>query len=50
MKKRTIRFAMAAAGAIAFAVMGGMSVAAGATRTLAKAVPEHFGGPVYTSI
>ena len=41
---------MAAVGASAFVTMGGMSVASGATWTQAKAVPEHFGGPVHTCI
>jgi hypothetical protein len=50
-KKNTFRVAAAIAGATAVVAMGALSVAAGATQAQANTVvPEHFGGPVYTSI
>jgi hypothetical protein len=50
-KKHTFRVAAALAGATAVVVMGALSIAAGATQAQANTVvPEHFGGPVYTSI
>jgi hypothetical protein len=50
-KKHTFRVAAAVAGAGAVVAMGVLSVAAGATQAHANTViPEHFGGPVYTSI
>ena len=50
-KKHTFRVAAALAGASAVVAMGALSVAADATRAQANTViPEHFGGPVYTSI
>ncbi len=51
MKKYTFRIAAALAGASAAVVMGALSVAAGATQAQANPViPQHFGGPVNTSI
>jgi hypothetical protein len=50
-KKNTFRVAAAVAGAGAVVAMGVLSVATGATQAQANTViPEHFGGPVYTSI
>jgi hypothetical protein len=50
-KKHTFRVAAAVAGASAVVAMGMLSVAAGATQAQANTViPEHFGGPVNTSI
>jgi hypothetical protein len=50
-KKHTFGVAAALAGASAVVAMGALSVAAGATQAHANTVvPEHFGGPVYTSI
>jgi hypothetical protein len=50
-KKRTFRIAAALVGANAFVAMGALSVAEGATQAHANTViPEHFGGPVNTSI
>jgi hypothetical protein len=50
-KTHTFRIAAALAGGIAVAAMGTLCVAAGATPAQANTVvPEHFGGPVYTSI
>jgi hypothetical protein len=50
-KKYMFRIAAALAGASAVVAMGTLSVAAGATQAQANTVvPEHFGGPVYTSI
>jgi hypothetical protein len=50
-KKHTFRVAAALAGASAAVAMGALSVAAGATHVQATSViPEHYGGPVYTSI
>jgi hypothetical protein len=45
--RKTFRIAAAIAGAGAAATMGALSVAGAATPTVA---PQHFGGPVYTSI
>ena len=51
MKKHTFRVAAALAGASAAVAMGALSVAAGVTQVQANGViPEHYGGPVYTSI
>ena len=51
MKKYMFRIAAALTGASAVVAMGTLSVAAGATQAQANTVvPEHFGGPVYTSI
>ena len=51
MTKHTFRVAAALAGASAVVAMGALSVAAGATQAQANTViPEHFGGPVNTSI
>jgi 2-methylaconitate cis-trans-isomerase PrpF len=50
-KKHTFRVAAALAGASAVVVMGALSVAAAPTQAHANTViPEHFGGPVNTSI
>jgi len=50
-KKHTVRIAAAVVGASAALAMGALSVAAGATQAYANTdVPEHFGGPVNTSI
>ncbi len=50
-KKHTFRVAAALVGSGAVVVMGALFVAAGATRVQANTViPEHFGGPVDTSI
>jgi hypothetical protein len=50
-KTHTFRIAAALAGGSAVVAMGALSVAAGATQAQANTVvPEHFGGPVYTSI
>jgi hypothetical protein len=47
----TFRIAAALAGVSAVVAMGVLSVAVGARQAQANtAVPEHFGGPVYTSI
>ena len=51
MKRHTFRVAAALVGSGAVVVMGALFVAAGATRVQANTViPEHFGGPVDTSI
>lgn len=51
MKTHTFRIAAAVAGGIAVVAMGALCVAAGASQAQASTVvPEHFGGPVYTSI
>ena len=51
MKKHTFRVAAALVGAGAVVVMGALFVAVSATEARANTViPEHFGGPVYTSI
>jgi hypothetical protein len=51
MKKHTFRVAAALVGASAVVAMGALSVADSATSTQAHSVaPDHFGGPVYTSI
>jgi hypothetical protein len=50
-KEHTFRVAAAVAGASAVVAMGVLSVAVRATQAQANTViPEHFGGPVYTSI
>jgi hypothetical protein len=50
-KKYTFRVAAAVPGASAVVAMGALSVAAGTKQAQANTVvPEHFGGPVYTSI
>jgi hypothetical protein len=51
-KKHTFRIAAALVGASAVVTMGALSAAAGATqvRATSTVIPEHFGGPVYTSI
>ena len=49
MKKDTFRTAAAVAGASAVVAMGALAVLSGASQANAV-VPEHFGGPVYTSI
>jgi len=50
-KKYMFRVAAALTGASALVAMGALSVDAGATRAQANTVvPEHFGGPVNTSI
>ena len=50
-KQSTFRVGAAVAGVCAVVAMGAMSVAAGATQAKANTViPEHFGGPVYTSV
>ena len=51
MKKYTFRVAAALTGSSAVVAMGALCVAAGASQAHANTVvPEHFGGPVYTSI
>lgn len=52
MQKHTFRVAAALVGASAVVTMGALSAAAGATqaRATTTVIPEHFGGPVYTSI
>jgi hypothetical protein len=50
-KKHTFRIAAALVGASAVVAMGALSVAVGATQAHANTViPQHFGGPVNTSI
>jgi hypothetical protein len=50
-KRHTFRIAAALAGVGATVAMGALSVAAAATPAQANTVaPQHFGGPVYTSI
>jgi hypothetical protein len=49
-KKYTFRIGAALAGASAVVAMGALAIAADATQAQANTVPEHFGGPVYTSI
>jgi hypothetical protein len=51
-KKHTFRVAAALVGASAVITMGVLSAAAGATQVGATStvVPEHFGGPVNTSV
>jgi hypothetical protein len=50
-KKYRFRVAAAVAGVSAVVAMGALSVAAGTAQARANTVvPQHFGGPVYTSI
>jgi Spy/CpxP family protein refolding chaperone len=49
--KHAFRIAAALVGASAAVAMGALSVAAAATQAQpGPVVPQHFGGPVYTSI
>ena len=49
MTKDTLRIAAAVAGASAVVAMGALAVLSGASQANAV-VPEHVGGPVYSSI
>jgi hypothetical protein len=49
MNKHMLRAAAAVAGVSAVIAMGALAVSSGASQANAV-VPEHFGGPVYTSI
>ena len=50
-KKRTFRGVASVVGASAAIAMAALSVAAGASQAQVDTViPQHFGGPVYTSI